>query len=236
MSKKSYYAVVHGHNPGIYETWDECQKQTKGYSGAVYKKFKTKGEAENFISNHEETTEEFYEIEDYNLEVENDLKDDRVVIFTDGSYSGGKKPASGYGCVIITPEKEKHEISDIVYTKKYESTNNIGPEVMAVLESLKWVLSNEYKSVTIYHDLDLIGKWASGEYNAKSSIGKLFLRELNEKYVFTLDVKFKWVPGHKGVEYNERADSLAKQAVYRKNPVNKYGKNSFMGRGVEKKN
>src|SRR5699024_10938080 len=98
----------------------------------------------------------------------------------------------------------------------------------------KWTLSNEYQSVTIYHDLDLIGKWANGEYKAKSDIAQLFIRELNEKYSFSLDIDFKWVPGHSGIEYNERADILASQAVYRKNPVNKYGKNSFMGRGVNK--
>lgn len=236
MSKKMYYAVVHGHNPGIYETWAECEQQTKGYSKALFKSFKNKKEAESFIENYQETVEEKHEIEDYDLEVEKDLSNDRVVIFTDGSYSGGEKPVSGYGCVIITPNKEEEEISNIVYTKKFESSNNIGPEVMAVLEALKWVLSNEYKSVTIYHDLDLIGKWANGEYKAKSEIAQLFLRELNEKYIYALDIIFKWVPGHKGIKYNERADYLAKQAVHRKKPVNKYGKNSFMGRGVDKVN
>lgn len=234
MSNKKYYAVVHGHNPGVYETWAECQKQTSGFSNAVFKSFKSREAAERFIEDHDETIEKSHEIDDYDLEVETDLSNNRVVIFTDGSYSGGKNPASGYGCVIITPNKEVHEVSDIVYTKKFESTNNIGPEVMAVLEALKWTLSNEYTSVTIYHDLDLIGKWAKGEYKAKSKIAQLFLRELNEKYIFALDIVFKWVPGHKGVEYNERADFLAKQAIHRKNPVNKYGKNSFMGRGVDK--
>lgn len=236
MSKKKYYAVIRGHKPGIYESWSDCKNQINGYSGALFKSFKTKGEAENFIANHEmAAVEEKYEIEDYNLEVEKDLSDGRVVVFTDGSYSGKGKPVSGYGCVILTPERKIQEISDIVYTDRYKTSNNIGPEVMAVLESLKWVLSNEYKFVTIYHDLNLIGKWANGEYNANSSIAKLFLRELNEKYKLALDIEFKWVPGHKGIKYNERADTLAREAIYRKKPVSRYGKNSFMGRGVDKR-
>lgn len=44
-----YYAVKKGKNPGIYNTWDECKAQVDGFSGAVYKSFKTKDEAENFI-------------------------------------------------------------------------------------------------------------------------------------------------------------------------------------------
>lgn len=236
MSKKKYYAVVYGKEPGIYESWSECQEQINGYSGALFRSFKTKEEAERFIASHEvAAVEEKYEVEDYDLEVRKDLGDNRVVIFTDGSYSGKGKPVSAYGCVILTPEGETHEISNIIYTDRYITSNNIGPEVMAVLESLKWVLSNQYESVTIYHDLNLIGKWATGEYNAKSPIAVLFLRELNEKYKIALDVEFKWVPGHKGIKYNERADTLAREAINSKKPVSKYGMNSFLGRGVDKK-
>ena len=38
-----YYAVKKGREPGIYESWDECKKMVMGYSGAIYKKFKNKG-------------------------------------------------------------------------------------------------------------------------------------------------------------------------------------------------
>lgn len=235
MSKKFFYAVVCGHKPGIYESWEECQKQISGYSDAVFKKFKTKIEAEKYIEEKEKEIEIKKEIEDYDLEIENDLRKSRVVVFTDGSFSGGSNPTSGYGCFIMTPEGEEHEISNKVHTKRYIETNNIAPEVFGVLESLKWVLSNEYTSVTIYHDLELIGKWADGNYKANSEIAQLFLRELNDKYKIVLDVVFKWVPSHSGVKQNEKADVLAKNAVFKQNPISKYGKNSFMGRGVDKK-
>jgi viroplasmin and RNaseH domain-containing protein len=32
MSK--FYAVRAGHNPGIYDTWEECQKQISGFRGS----------------------------------------------------------------------------------------------------------------------------------------------------------------------------------------------------------
>lgn len=31
MAKKKYYAVKQGVKPGIYETWAECEAQTKGF-------------------------------------------------------------------------------------------------------------------------------------------------------------------------------------------------------------
>lgn len=49
MSKKKtpkYYVVWKGVNPGIYDSWTDCQLQTKGYEGAIYKSFASRNEAE----------------------------------------------------------------------------------------------------------------------------------------------------------------------------------------------
>ena len=46
-----YYAVRKGHQTGIFTNWPDCQKAVKGYSGAEFKSFKTRQEAENFIDN-----------------------------------------------------------------------------------------------------------------------------------------------------------------------------------------
>ena len=48
MAKK-FYAVKAGRTPGIYETWSDCEKQVKGFGGAIYKSFPTKSEAQAFI-------------------------------------------------------------------------------------------------------------------------------------------------------------------------------------------
>ena len=44
-----YYAVRKGHQTGIFNDWPTCQKAVKGYSGAEFKSFKTKKEAEDGI-------------------------------------------------------------------------------------------------------------------------------------------------------------------------------------------
>ena len=48
MAKK-FYAVKAGRTPGIYESWSDCEKQVKGFGGAIYKSFSTKAEAQAFI-------------------------------------------------------------------------------------------------------------------------------------------------------------------------------------------
>lgn len=45
-TKKKYYVVWQGNEPGIYDNWNETQLQIKGYPRATYKSFKTLKEAE----------------------------------------------------------------------------------------------------------------------------------------------------------------------------------------------
>ncbi len=48
--KIAFYAVKKGISPGIYSSWEECEQQIDGFSGAEYKKFKTKVEATEYMN------------------------------------------------------------------------------------------------------------------------------------------------------------------------------------------
>ena len=48
MAKK-FYAVRQGRVRGVYTTWSDCEKQVKGYGGAIYKSFSTEAEARAFV-------------------------------------------------------------------------------------------------------------------------------------------------------------------------------------------
>ncbi|CAG8776687.1 9014_t:CDS:2 [Gigaspora margarita] len=52
-----YYAVRIGCKSGIYMNWEECKEQIHQYPGALYKKFYTKQQAEDYINeeNYDET-------------------------------------------------------------------------------------------------------------------------------------------------------------------------------------
>jgi viroplasmin and RNaseH domain-containing protein len=51
-----YYAVANGRNIGVFLNWDDCKKSVSGYKNALYKKFDTKEEADNFIKIPESQT------------------------------------------------------------------------------------------------------------------------------------------------------------------------------------
>ncbi len=49
-SKSKWYAVVKGHNPGVYDNWEIVEENTKGFSGAEFKGgFKSRSEAEEYL-------------------------------------------------------------------------------------------------------------------------------------------------------------------------------------------
>ena len=84
-----FYAVRKGRKNGIYFTWADCQAQINGFSGAEYKSFKTKEEAEAYImggqANQMEVT-----VSD----------DEKAVAYVDGSYNIRTKEYS-YGAILI---------------------------------------------------------------------------------------------------------------------------------------
>ncbi|MDA8650642.1 ribonuclease H family protein [Flavobacteriaceae bacterium] len=47
--KQKFYAVWHGHPPGLYNSWDACQKAIKGISGAQYKSYASRAEAQRAL-------------------------------------------------------------------------------------------------------------------------------------------------------------------------------------------
>jgi len=49
--KKKFYVVWNGKKPGIYTSWNECQKQIKGFPTAKFKGFLTKEIAEQAFQN-----------------------------------------------------------------------------------------------------------------------------------------------------------------------------------------
>jgi len=46
MPEKKFYVVWKGKEPGIYDTWKECERQIRNFQGAVYKSFTDRQEAE----------------------------------------------------------------------------------------------------------------------------------------------------------------------------------------------
>ncbi len=48
--KKKYYVVWVGHEPGVFDNWEECRKVVHGYDGARYKSFESLEQAQKALS------------------------------------------------------------------------------------------------------------------------------------------------------------------------------------------
>eukprot|EP00977_Amphora_coffeiformis_P002711 scaffold521_cov167-Amphora_coffeaeformis.AAC.2 len=52
MVKKKFYAVACGRSTGVFDSWDECSKHTRGFPNTKFKGFQTKDEALEYLRQH----------------------------------------------------------------------------------------------------------------------------------------------------------------------------------------
>ena len=64
----------------------------------------------------------------------------------------------------------------------------------------------------IYYDYEGIKKWASGEWKANKALTK-FYSEYIAAAKNVIKIEFEHVKAHTGIDGNEEADCLAKEAV-----------------------
>ncbi len=63
----TFYAVTNGRNIGIFLNWNDCNNSVKRYKNALYKKFDTKEEADNFIKVNEKIYDTNNNTSKYNI-------------------------------------------------------------------------------------------------------------------------------------------------------------------------
>lgn len=197
---KKYYAVRVGRVPGVYDTWPECQEQVNGYSSAVYKGFKTRKEAENFLIPLTRSTT--------NALI--GTMETQAVAYVDGSYDSATNTFS-YGMVLFHGNRELH------CSKKFTGSSlakmhNVAGEIKGAEAAMQYCLDNGLTSVTIYHDYEGVAKWCTGEWKAKKA-GTIAYAEFYREVCSKVQIRFVKVKGHSGDRYNELADRLAKGAL-----------------------
>lgn len=194
-----YYAVKTGKKPGIYENWPQCQEQVKGYSGAVYKKFRTKEEALNFIYNNEEKSGS-----DEILH----CGEDEIIAYVDGSFRLEDKTFS-YGVYLFDGNTEE-KFSKRFYDED-ASIRNVSGEIKGAMKAMQRAIELGKKKIYIHYDYRGIEDWALGNWKANKKGTKEY-KEYYDSIKDKLNVKFIKVKAHSGVKYNEIVDKLAKEA------------------------
>lgn len=201
MAKK-FYAVKKGVKPGIYESWNECQSQINGYSGAVYKSFNTYNDAIKYI---EEDVDK-KSLDTLNTETPKTL----AIAYVDGSYDAATKRFS-CGVVFFYDGKEEH-FSEVFCNDSLSEMNNVAGEIKGSELAIQYCLDNNINSIAIYHDYEGIAKWCTGEWKAKKPGTKAYKTFFDEA-TKNVEIHFVKVKGHSGDKYNELADTLAKEAM-----------------------
>ena len=189
-----YYAVKKGRNPGIYTSWDSCLKEVKGYSGAIYKSFKTKEEAEIYMAGEKKELE---------------IGANSVIAYVDGSYNQ-KLKVYGSGVVYITDDKELELMKS--YDDSYHIHRNVAGEVKASELAIEKAIEDKKEQIIIYHDYQGIASWANGDWKTNNDLTKAYKRFIDQAKK-KIKIDFVKVKGHSNDKFNDKADQLAKKAA-----------------------
>lgn len=200
MAKK-YYAVRNGYHIGIFESWEECQKEVTGYSGAEFKSFSSRYDAEEYLGvNHQISL--FDEIPQ--------TESNTAVAYVDGSYN---IETTHYGCGVVMFSGGK----EITFSKGFSDPDmalmrNVAGEIEGAKLAMQYCVDNNIEEIDLYYDYEGIEKWCTGEWKTNRD-GTIAYKKFYDEIKKTVKVNFVKVKGHSGDKYNDQADRLAKDAV-----------------------
>jgi ribonuclease HI len=126
-----------------------------------------------------------------------------IHVWTDGAASGNPGPA-GAGYVLLFREHRKEASIWLG-----DTTNNVA-ELTAVLEALRSLKRHDVP-VRVHSDSTYVIGVVTGAMRAKAN--RELVEEIREAVQAFANLRFVKVDAHAGVEWNERADELAREAV-----------------------
>lgn len=237
-----FYAVHKGILPGIYTSWTECQKQIKGYSGAIFKKFDNSIDAKQFVKYGKGTRPPTTMDTFVHIETTSELEKPTFV-YTDGSCYGNGSIISYGGSGGYFGEHDSRNFAVPITEKR--ATNNIA-ELWAIVNVLD-ILEEEIRTQAPIHI------YTDSEYSIKcftsygDKLNKNGWKSNNNKPIPNIEwikkgyysvkrsrqIQFIHIDAHTGKKdihslSNEKADKLARDGMLEaiKNATN-VGENKF---------
>ncbi|RPA65024.1 reverse transcriptase-like protein [Aerococcus agrisoli] len=219
-----FYAVKKGRQPGIYTTWPDCQKQVSGFSGAIYKSFASKAEAEAFMGSSSTSKAPAKTSDGQEIRWLGDTHavavDDKasMSVYVDGSFDKSSG-YFGYGGVVLY-QGEVSKYSGGRNDAEFAKQRNVAGEVIAAMQAVNIALKANAKQVVIFHDYMGIAEWALGSWQAKNKYTQEY-RDFMQAKAKEIAIGFTKVAAHTGDTYNEMADQLAKNGIQEAKKANR---------------
>ena len=200
-----YYAVKKGRTPGVYQSWAECKAMVDGFPGAVYKSFKTREEAVTFTGGADDLSKK-----QKNTLQQEDGAMPSVYAFVDGSYNVATHVYGYGGFLIHDGQKEVLQGNDT--DAEMAAMRNVAGEICGSMAAIRKAVELGLPEITIYYDYMGIEMWADGAWKCNKK-GTAAYRDYVASVRGMIRIHFVKVKGHSGIDGNEEADMLAKQAV-----------------------
>ncbi len=187
--KRKFYVVWQGRAPGIYDSWEECQEQIKGFPEAKYKAFPTqdmatkafRGDPKEHMGFLKQLGKHIGSQIDYTTIPEIQLN----AIAVDGACAKNPGPME-YRCVRVVDGVE-------VFRKGPFSggTNNIG-EYLALIHAAALLEQRGDRSTPIYSDSKTALAWVR---NRRSNT-KIVATTENAEVMAMLERADRWIASH----------------------------------------
>ena len=146
---RKYYVVWEGRAPGVYDSWEECEEQTKGFPGARYRSYKSQDDAVHAFRNGPGSDLDIlraiasHRSQHVNYEAFPEIRLDALAV--DGACSRNPGPMEYRGVWVATGE-ELFRVGPLD-----DGTNNIG-EYLAIIHAAALLMRQGLGHIPIYSD------------------------------------------------------------------------------------
>lgn len=183
--KQKYYVVWQGIVPGIYHSWDECQKQIKAFPNAKYKSFESFEEAKIAFSQGF-----FSQIASNSSKTKKNTTSKPILshkinpnsICVDAACSGNPGNMEYRGVETVS-KKELFRIGPLA-----EGTNNVG-EFLGLVHALAFLKKHNYPNMPIYTDSKTAMSWLKNK-KLKTTLART---HRNEKIFELIERALDWL-------------------------------------------
>lgn len=236
---KKFYAVRKGRTPGVYTTWADCERQVKGYSGAIFKSFPTAEEALAFTKNVVMSRTNSFDNTHRSIRTQNNtihrnnklshqlgnskqaiklpepVKPDfsvpnHVIAYIDGSYHKGTGTVGAGGVIFLNGKQETFSFPNRDET--YRAFWNVSGELLAAMYVMQYAVDKGIDQCSLYYDYMGIEMWATKGWKRNTVVTKGYA-DFYDSIKDRVTVHFHKVAAHTGDTYNEMADMLAKKGA-----------------------